>query len=59
MGNGRPIRIGHNVMIGSNSYISPGVIIGDNVRIGANCVVVENIPANATVVMQKPRIIQR
>ncbi|MDD6150470.1 MAG: DapH/DapD/GlmU-related protein [Bacteroides sp.] len=46
-------------MIGSNSYISPGVIIGDNVRIGANCVVVENIPANATVVMQKPRIIQR
>lgn len=59
MGNGRPIRIGDNVMIGSNSYISPGVIIGDNVRIGANCVVVENIPANATVVMQKPRIIQR
>lgn len=44
-------------MIGSNAYIAPGVRIGNNVKIGANCVVVEDIPDNATVVLQKPRII--
>ena len=59
MGNGKPTIIGDNVMIGSNAYIAPGVTIGDNVKIGANCVVVEDIPANATVVMQKPRIISK
>lgn len=57
MGCGAPIIIGDDVMIGSNAYISPGVTIGNNVKIGANCVVVEDIPDNATVVMQKPRII--
>ena len=59
MGNGKPIIIGDNVMIGSNAYIAPGVTIGDNAKIGANCVVVDDIPANATVVMQKPRIIRK
>lgn len=59
MGNGKPIIIGDNVMIGSNAYIASGVTIGDNVKVGANCVVVEDIPANATVVMQKPRIISK
>ena len=59
MGYGRPIVIGDNVMIGSNAYIAPGVTIGNNAKIGANCVVVEDIPANATVVMQKPRIIRK
>ena len=49
--------IGDNVMIGSNAYIAPGVQIGNNVKIGANAVVVEDIPDNATVVIQKPRII--
>ena len=44
-------------MIGSNVYIAPGVHIGNNVKIGANAVVVEDIPDNATVVIQKPRII--
>ena len=57
MGCGKPIIIGDNVFIGSNVYISPGVTIGNNVKIGANCVVVENIPSNATVVLHKPRII--
>ena len=31
----------------------------NDVRIGANCVVVEDIPDFATVVLQKPRIIIR
>lgn len=59
MGCGKPIVIGDNVFIGSNAYIGPGVTIGNNVKIGANCVVVENIPDNSTVVLQKPRIIGR
>ena len=59
MAQGAPTKIGDNVFIGTNAYIAAGITIGDNVKIGANCVVVEDIPANSTVVMQKPRIIQR
>ena len=47
------------MLIGSNVYIKPGVTIGNNVKIGANAVVVEDIPSNTTVVMQKPRYISR
>lgn len=36
-----------------------GIIIGHDAQIGANCVVVEDIPDNATVVLNKPRIIIR
>ena len=46
-------------MIGAGAKILPGVIIGSNVKIGANCVVVEDVPDNATVVLPKPRIICR
>ena len=49
--------IGDNVLIGAGAKILPGVRIGNNVKIGANCVVVEDVPDNATVVMNKPRII--
>lgn len=34
-----------------------GVIIGDNVLLGANCIVTEDVPDEATCVMQKPRIL--
>ena len=51
--------IGNNVFIGANACIIGGVTIADNVKIGAGCVVVEDIPEGALVVMQKPRIIQR
>lgn len=54
--NGAPI-IGDNVYIGSGSKIIGGIKIGDNVRIGANCVIVQDIPSNHTVVMNKPRLI--
>ena len=56
---GRPVIIGDNVLIESNVYIKPGVTIGNNVKISANAVVVEDIPSNTTVVMQKPRYISR
>lgn len=49
--------IGDNVLIGAGAKILSGVKIGNNARIGANCVVIEDIPDNATCVLQKPRII--
>ena len=52
-------RIGNNVLIGANACIIGGVTIGDNVRIGAGCIVAEDIPDNAVVVMNKPRIIMK
>lgn len=42
----KPIHIGNNVFIGSNSTIMPGVTIGNNVIIGASSVVTRDIPAN-------------
>lgn len=49
--------IGNNVVIGTGAKIIGPVKIGNNVKIGANCIVVKDIPDNATVVMQEPRII--
>lgn len=49
--------IGDNVLIGTGAKILPGVTIGNNVKIGANAVVIEDVSDNATVVMNKPRII--
>ena len=55
---GAPI-IGNNVFIGAGAKIIGPITIGDNVKIGAGCVVVEDIPSESTVVMEKPRIIVR
>ena len=41
---GISVTIGHNVWIGGNSVILPGVCIGDNVVIGAGSVVTKDIP---------------
>ena len=51
--------IGNNVYIGCGAKIIGNVHIGDNVRIGANCVVTQDIPANATVVLERPRVLVR
>ncbi len=56
-GNGGSPTIGKNAYIGAGAKIIGGIKIGDNVKIGAGCVVCEDIPDNATVVMNKPRII--
>lgn len=56
-GKGGAPTIGDNCFIGPGAKITGGIRIGNNVRIGTNCVVVEDIPDNATVVMHKPRII--
>ena len=51
------VTLGDNVYIGAGAKIIGNVHIGNNVRIGANCVVTTDIPDNATVVLEKPRII--
>ena len=55
---GAPV-IGDNVLIGPGAKIVGKVKVGDNVKIGANVVVVQDIPSNSTVVMNKPRVIVR
>lgn len=55
-GQGFPV-LGDNVYIGAGAKIIGAVTIGNNVRIGANCVVTQDVPDNATVVMERPRII--
>ena len=54
--NGSP-KILDNVYIGAGAKIIGGITVGNNVRIGANCVVTEDVPDNATVVLSKPRTI--
>ena len=70
---GKNVIIFHNVtiasggcQIGDNVLFSAGCTvlstvkkIGNIAKIGANAVVLEDVPANATVVIQKPRIIMR
>lgn len=57
-GGGAP-KIGQKCLIGAGAKIIGNVRVGKNVRIGANAIVVEDIPDNCTVVMNKPRVIQR
>lgn len=46
-------------MIGAGAKIIGNVYVGNHVRIGANAIVVDDIPDNCTVVMNKPRVIVR
>lgn len=55
---GAPI-IGDNCYIGAGAKIIGNIMVGNNMKIGANCVVVEDIPDNCTVVLEKPRIVRR
>lgn len=55
---GSPI-IGDNVYIGAGAKIIGRVQIGNGCRIGANAVVIEDIPENSTVVMEKSKIITK
>lgn len=48
----------NNVYIGAGAKIIGNITIGEGARIGANCVVVTDVPAGATVVLQKPRVIE-
>lgn len=50
--------LGNGVLIGAGAKILGAITLGDNVRVGANSVVVDNIPANQTVVGMPARIVQ-
>ena len=43
--------------VAAGAKIIGAVTVGDNCRIGANCVVFEDVPANSTVVLPRPRVI--
>lgn len=45
----RPIRIGKNVWIGTNTIIMPGIVIGNNVVVGAGSIVTKHISDNMIV----------
>ncbi len=49
--------LGKNVFVGVGAKIVGGIKIGDGARIGAGCIVTDDVPPNATVVMPKPRVI--
>lgn len=54
----KPIKVGNNVFIGSNTTILPGVLIGDNVIIGASSVITKNIPDNVVVAGVPAKVIR-
>jgi len=54
-----PTTIGNGVSIGTGAIIMCGVTIGDNAVIGAGAVVLQDIPAQTTVVGVPARIIDR
>ncbi|MBQ7255580.1 MAG: serine acetyltransferase [Oscillospiraceae bacterium] len=58
-GNGGSPKIGDFVEIGAGAKVIGPITIGNHVHIGAGCVVAQDVPDNCTVVMQKPRIIQK
>ena len=57
-GVGSPI-IGDNVYIGAGAKIIGAVRIGSNCRVGANCVVTDDVPNNAIVVLPRPNVMIR
>ncbi len=56
---GGNVVIGDYTELGAGAKVLPNVTIGHHVHVGANAVVVEDIPDYATVVLQKPRIIEK
>lgn len=54
----KPIKIGKNVWIGSNSTVLPGVTVGDNAVIGAGSVVTKDIPKNTVAAGNPARVIK-
>ena len=54
----KPVTVGKNVWIGSNSTICPGVTIGDNAVIGAGSVVTRDVPENMVAVGVPSKVIK-
>lgn len=56
---GGGVVIGDYVELGAGAKVLPNVKIGNYVHVGANCIVLEDVPDYATVVLPKPRIINK
>lgn len=54
----RPV-LGNGTTVGSGAKVLGGVIVGDFSRIGANAVVIEDVPAGATVVGIPARVVKQ
>ena len=54
----KPIVVGNNVYIGTDTIILPGVTIGNNVVIGAGAIVSRDIPDNSLAVGVPARVIK-
>ena len=54
----KPITVGDNVYIGTNTIILPGVTIGNDVIIGAGAIVSKNIPDNSVAVGVPAKVIK-
>lgn len=59
MPNKRHPTIGRNVTIGAGAKVLGAITVGDGARIGSNAVVVEDVPANVTVVGVPARQVER
>jgi len=53
----KPVRIGRNVWLGTESMVLKGSSIGDNAVVGAGAVVSGNVPANAVAFGNPARVI--
>ncbi len=51
--------LGNNVMVGAGAKVLGSCFIGDNSKIGAGSVVLEEVPANSTVVGVPGRVVRR
>ena len=56
---GNPIRIGHNVWIGFDVCVLPGVTIGEGSVVGARSVVIDDVPAFTVVAGNPARRLRR
>lgn len=43
----KPINIGNNVYLGTNTIVLPGVTVGDNVVVGAGSIITKDLASNA------------
>jgi acetyltransferase-like isoleucine patch superfamily enzyme len=55
----RPVSIGANSWIGTNSVVLPGTVIGEHVVVGAGSIVSGQVPARCIVAGAPARIIRR
>ncbi len=51
-------KLGHRVEVGPGAVIFAGVTIGDGAVIGPNVVIMSNVPADARVFVEAPRVIR-